>query len=127
MRKITVLFCFISAMVLGMGSAALAQTPDGEPPSVETVCDELAGAAFGLCNAYCEAMDCDSVEAQASPTACEKVASKFEKITGAVPPCLVPTGPMCNDLVECTGCDTPADHEACCILSPDGDGCGGGD
>ena len=32
-------------------------TPDGMPPSQETVCDGLSGAAFGLCNAFCEAQD----------------------------------------------------------------------
>lgn len=117
------LFWLIPIVVLSTGSTALAQTPDGEPPSVETVCDGQFGAAFGLCNAYCEAMDCDSVDAQASPTACEKVAAKFMKITGSMPPCVEPPGPMCDDLLSCTGCDTPADTDACCADNPDGSGC----
>ena len=33
---------------------------DGVTPAVETVCDGLADELFGLCNAYCEAKDCDS-------------------------------------------------------------------
>ena len=123
MRKILFLFCFISAMVLGMGTAAFAQTPDGETPAEETICDGQVGAAFGLCNAYCEAMDCDSVDAQASPIACEKVATKYMNITGAMPPCEEEPAPMCNNLEECTGCDTPSDTEACCIENPDGTGC----
>ena len=39
---------------------ALAQTPDGETPAEENVCDELQMATpglYGLCIAYCEAQD----------------------------------------------------------------------
>ena len=39
--------------------ALLGQTPDGQTPATETACELESGAAFGLCNAYCEAMDCD--------------------------------------------------------------------
>ena len=67
--------------------AAIAKTPDGKPPSVETVCDNETGAAFGLCNAYCEAMDCDSPNHHASDTACAQVKSNFEKKTGRPLPC----------------------------------------
>jgi hypothetical protein len=66
---------------------ALAQTPDGQPPSVETVCDGQTGAAYGLCNAYCEAMDCDSPSPQASPTACGRVRTNYTRITGQPLPC----------------------------------------
>lgn len=66
---------------------AQAQTPDGQTPAEETVCDGETGAAFGLCNAYCEAMDCDSDTPQASEKACSKVAEKFENLTGGSLPC----------------------------------------
>lgn len=62
-------------------------TADGVPPSIETVCDGQAGAAFGLCNAYCEAMDCDIADAQASQQACDKVRDKFVNLTGVEIPC----------------------------------------
>jgi len=62
-------------------------TPDGEPPAIESVCDGQSGAAFGLCNAYCEAMDCDSADAEASAEACEKVRDSFETLTGEELPC----------------------------------------
>jgi hypothetical protein len=65
-------------------------TPDGIPPSQETVCDGQTGAAFGLCNAYCEAMDCDSGSPQASANACSKVESRFTQITGQPLPCGCP-------------------------------------
>ena len=46
-------------------SVAVAQTPDGETPANEGVCDSLQGATpglFGLCNAYCEAQDLDTFD-----------------------------------------------------------------
>lgn len=64
-----------------------AKTPDGQPPSVETVCDNETGAAFGLCNAYCEAMDCDSPNHHASDQGCASVKRNFEKKTGRPLPC----------------------------------------
>ena len=87
-KSVSVLF-FV-ATLLGMLLPSLASalgTPDGLPPPMETICDTQTGAAYGLCNAYCEAMDCDSDSAQASTSACEKVSSKFNQITGALPPC----------------------------------------
>jgi hypothetical protein len=86
MKVLTLMF----ALLLICTGAALAQTPDGETPAEETVCDSENGAAFGLCNAYCEAMDCDSDDPQASETACTKVRSKFMNIAGHDLPCEAP-------------------------------------
>jgi hypothetical protein len=84
------------ALLVLCGGAALAQTPDLMPPSLETVCDMETGAAYGLCNAYCEAMDCELAndndpltEPHASATACAKVWGKFQQITGRDLPCEV--------------------------------------
>jgi hypothetical protein len=66
---------------------ASAKTPDGQTPSEETICDGQIGAAYGLCNAYCEAMDCESPAPHASPTACTRVLNNFLKHTGQMPPC----------------------------------------
>jgi len=70
-------------------SPALAQTPDGQTPAVEEVCPREAGAAFGLCNAYCEAMDCHlandedpTTSPSASATACLKVQNRYLQFTG---------------------------------------------
>jgi hypothetical protein len=65
-------------------------TPLGTPPSGETICNGLVGAAHGLCTAYCDAMACDSGSPQASQNACNKVGGNFEKITGQRPPCDCP-------------------------------------
>lgn len=75
------------AMLLIGAGAALAQTPDHIPPALETVCDMETGAAYGLCNAYCEAMDCETANPSASATACSKVRNKFEQTTGRHLPC----------------------------------------
>jgi hypothetical protein len=80
-------------LLLTFAGAAAAQTPDGSTPSQETVCDGQTGAAYGLCTAFCEAMDCDSADPQASQTACDKVGAKFLTITGQAPPCVVPACP----------------------------------
>jgi hypothetical protein len=77
----------LSLGLLTLAVPALANgTPDGQPPSEETVCSSLDGVLFGLCNAYCEAMDCDSPQPQASPTACARVLSNFMRHSGGQPP-----------------------------------------
>jgi hypothetical protein len=78
--------------ILSLGAPlAIAQTPDGSTPAEEDVCTNagLTGAAWGLCNAYCEAMDCDSPAPNASPVACAAVLSRFQKKTDPafLPPC----------------------------------------
>lgn len=47
-----------------------------------TVCDGLKGQeAYGLCNAYCEALDCDW-DPHASAEACEAIKSNYQQLTG---------------------------------------------
>jgi hypothetical protein len=75
-------------------------TPDGIPPSQETVCDGLAGEAHGLCTAYCEAMDCDSAAPHASEQACELTAMRFAQLTGGVMPCSCPCAGRIPNFIE---------------------------
>jgi hypothetical protein len=78
----------LTAMLLCLGTISYAQTPDGQTPAIETGCDGQSGAAFGLCNAYCEAMDCDGDLPQASELACVRVLDRFQQITGSeIPSC----------------------------------------
>jgi hypothetical protein len=86
----------LAALAVLYAAPAAAQTPDGLPPALETVCDMETGAAFGWCNAYCEAMDCELAndgdpltEPNASATACSKVRTKFQQQTGRDMPCEV--------------------------------------
>ncbi len=108
-------------LLLTFAGAAAAQTPDGDPPSEETVCDGQTGAAYGLCTAFCEAMDCDSDDPQASQTACDKVAGKFLQITGEAPPCLTPPIPACGNCMgikNTPGCEVPACEALVCGMEP---------
>ena len=57
----------------------------------ESVCDVLDGAAWGLCNAYCEAMECDG-DGRASQTACDRVNALFEAQDVGPMPCEHPEG-----------------------------------
>src|SRR4051794_21626353 len=53
-------------------------TPDHTPPAKEHVCDGLQDAAFGLCNAFCEAQDCD-----VSPKhSCDELRRNWQRQTG---------------------------------------------
>ena len=56
------LSCF--AVVILMVPMAFAQTPDGETPANEGVCDELqynsTSGLYGLCVAFCEAQDAEA-------------------------------------------------------------------
>src|SRR6185295_11135442 len=86
--RLTLAFALLLCCI-GTGAALALGTPDGLPPARESVCDAETGAAYGLCNAYCEAMDCElandgdpGTEPHASATACSKVRSKFQNVTG---------------------------------------------
>ena len=57
----------IIAVAVGflVSGPVLAQTPDGETPSMEGVCDSLFDASpglYGLCVAYCEAQDLNDID-----------------------------------------------------------------
>lgn len=65
----------------------------GQAIADENICDPYEGSAYGLCTAYCEAMDCDSEEHQANKKACDVVYLRFEKMTGNPPPCKVDACP----------------------------------
>lgn len=69
-------------------TSAVANTPDGQTPAEETACDGLEGSMFGTCNAYCEAMDCDSPNQKASEKACQVKLKKWAAMAGEEPiPC----------------------------------------
>jgi hypothetical protein len=68
-------------------------TPDGVTPAVEDICTRwgFTGKVNGLCNAYCEAMDCDWPTPQASDKACTRVFDKIIVELGDTP------FPTCQD------------------------------
>jgi len=111
MKSIVALVIF--GLLLSLGITSHARTPDGMTPSEETVCDGQVGAAYGLCTAYCEAMDCDSEYPKASENACAKVEANYMNKTGMVPPCI----DLCAD-VTCPEGETCVDGECFCGEEP---------
>ena len=90
-KSIILIMSLFVTLLLVIPQFVHSKTPDGLTPAVETVCDDagLTGAAWGLCNAYCEAMDCDSPNTRASERACECVLENFRKASGGInPPCI---------------------------------------
>jgi hypothetical protein len=113
-------FALIALLSVSLVGVARAKTYDLSPPSKETICDDLSGAAFGLCNAYCEAVDCDSRDDHQIP--CQMLRRAFEKATGsdifpcdevvATPtntasPTDTPEAPTVTDTPQPTTTDTP--------------------
>ncbi len=72
---------------------------DDLPPSEEGVCDSLldgTAGLFGLCNAYCEAQDCDEYAPGDQTQSCQRLLVNYlRKSDGADPPCLVDEEPSC--------------------------------
>jgi hypothetical protein len=89
-----------AVVLVAASSASWAQTADGLTPAEETACDGLPKAEFGLCNAYCEAIDCDTRETPLK--ACESLRDNYFERTGfTVFPCDVRCpelpDPFCSD------------------------------
>ncbi len=126
MKKLVATLISCVALCLLMIPVASAQTPDGQAPAEETVCEEaeLGGALKGLCNAYCEAMDCDA-DPNANINACASVHGKFLKKSGGIElPCVVPP------VLDTDGDSVPDDVDNCAYTpndQADGDGDGVGD
>jgi hypothetical protein len=123
-------------------SASQAQTYDGLTPAAEEVCDGLMGREFGLCNAYCEAMDCDAQFD--APAACDSLRDNFYRATGSSAfPCdeycpEIPdascsgNGVLVTDASGCSACECDPDYSgvdcATCDVGFDACGvCGGED
>ena len=77
--KITVTkIIFLALTLILIPTATEAQTPDGDTPAKETYCDEYSGRAYGICNAWYEAMDCDDPAHKAS--ACDNLKAMLDDL-----------------------------------------------
>jgi len=115
--------CLTFGLALALPLAALAQTADEVTPAEEDICSKwgFTGKINGLCNAYCEAMDCDSAEPQASEQACTRVLGKIEAALGETP------FPTCEDVDDDgvpNGLDNCPDDPNADQADADGDGVG---
>jgi hypothetical protein len=116
--KVYVQFLLLS-VVLGYFSAAACA--DDLTPADEEVCDFLQGpefspGLFGLCNAYCEAKDCDEYgPLEDQPRSCQRLYDNFaNKAMGPDDP----LEPPCLDQAECP-CWTTDDLADVGVLLPD--------
>jgi len=120
----------VLALLVALAGTAMTKTPDKQPPSTETSCNGLSGSARGLCNAYCQAQDCD-VHNRPS---CDVLRKQFQRATGSSkfpcdrvacgqssPQCNgdCPTGFVCTSGAEAGGSD--GSTTACTCLVPCGE------
>ena len=86
LKRASGLVLFVCLAIFGL--PVMAQTSDGATPAEETVCDGLDEVMFGICIAYCEAMDCDNPDHKASNKACQNKVQSWAGMAGDVPlPC----------------------------------------
>jgi hypothetical protein len=92
MKNVRYLFTTLCLVLLtglaGITGSAIASTPDGETPANEGVCDPLKAdgitkGLYGLCVAYCEAQDLDSVDKEPPST---KILENYKKKKTATDP-----------------------------------------
>jgi hypothetical protein len=93
----TALLASILGLTILMATPARAQrTGDHIVPAIEDVCDGDP-FSFGLCNAYCEALDCEAPDPLGTPRACSNLLRNYMKKSGGIAP---PCGCPCNFNVD---------------------------
>lgn len=108
-RKLAYMY-FLTIFLLSISVGTVhAQTPDGVPPANEGVCDVLKAQGvttklYGLCVAYCEALDCDLQQLEPAKIVmqCRAPSSKILQRYNALKtptdpqmPCVQPQGCPC--------------------------------
>lgn len=111
MLRSSLFIAVAAALGILASGPVLAQTPDGETPATETICDSLLGGTpglYGLCVAYCEAQDFDEMlqQAKAGGVPGEKVLARYRsKMMPGDPdmPCIVSASACpCHNFDVCT-------------------------
>lgn len=78
-------FVMIRRVIAGVLISLLCATAATANPGQASACSIYDGAAFGLCNAFCEAMDC---EVGHQGKACGRVLGQFQNENGGLPICI---------------------------------------
>lgn len=124
--------CFVLLSSLLVVATAHAKTPDGQTPAEETACDVMLDATpglYGLCVAFCEAQDCDSID-QVVSGQCQAPSPRLldlfdRKRAPSDPemPCLTPPTTACScftseDLMDLSlrACFDDVDHETIMVI-----------
>lgn len=95
-------FMLAMAAAFCVTTVAQAQTADGETPAEENICDGQSGRAFGICNAYCEAKDCDTQDDNGN--GCESLMTQWQKNTKEDMPCLAGSCMECKNDIDFKYC-----------------------
>ena len=76
-------------LLIGICVFGVTRVDAGNGGNRQCICDEanLVGAAYGACNRYCEALDCDAPNPIGSANACDRAMDRFFELTGDLPPC----------------------------------------
>jgi len=102
-------------------------TREHETLAEESICAlwGFGGKIRGLCNAYCEAMDCDADEPQASDAACARTLGEIEAALGETPfpSCEDADGDSVPDGLDNCPDDPNADQADENPSTPEGDAC----
>jgi len=120
MKRWILAIAVVALGLAGFTAPTLAQTPDGETPANEGVCDILQGATpglYGLCVAYCEAQDLDTFDKEPPSTKILANYNKKKKAGDPDMPCLKVPCPCWSDeeLASIT-----SDGIGTCVDSTDG-------
>lgn len=115
----------ITTIFISYVSISFAETPDGVTPAEESICDILLKEGhnenvWGICNAFCEAKDCDSQKI--FDKSCSQLLKNFiKKTNNKIPlPCLPDNfctdhlGNYYTNVVE-KGCESVTDSNICSI------------
>jgi hypothetical protein len=74
------LFALVTALLIPRSASA-------QRHDQGSACDGLSGAAWGLCNAFCETLDCDGNNTKAAPQACSRILANFTQHSDEPIPC----------------------------------------
>jgi hypothetical protein len=108
----------LSSVTVALVATAFALAPRQVTATQPSVCSDLSGAAFGLCNAYCNAQGCSLDPSQS----CLQLRKDFQKNTGSsVFPCdchdLCVTGPPLSPTCDSCAAAVCSSNPACCTTS----------
>lgn len=118
--KNLLLILLVFGLFLSIGATADAQLPKADDfvPVYPSECNGLDCSAYGLCEPYCEDLNCDTKEGfEKNPEICTTLLYKYQEKTGYPgPPC------VCNDVcvdeqLECKSECKPDDLDClndCC-------------
>lgn len=94
-KKILSVFALTTFVIIALGFSA---------SNANAACELDTAASYGLCIAYCEAMDCSGVPIH--PTGCDKVNDRYKLMNNDF-------NISCVDVGSCDGMCVPIQEECC--------------